>query len=154
MPDAATLATAPQDGRVLSLLGIRITLLQTVAETRGAFTMLEIAVPPNLGPARHVHSREDEIVYVIAGEFEFERGMERYCLHPGESLHLPRGVPHAYRCVSEEDGRLISIGAPGGLENFLGELHELSRSGKTTTDDVFPIARKYGIRFLVSGRPV
>ena len=39
-------------------------LIATAAGTGGRFTVFEQVTPAGLGPPRHIHSREDEIVYI------------------------------------------------------------------------------------------
>jgi uncharacterized RmlC-like cupin family protein len=42
----------------------------------------------------HIHTREDETFYVLAGEIEVTVGGERDVLRAGDSVFLPRGIPH------------------------------------------------------------
>src|SRR5436190_13891807 len=52
----------------------------TSEDSGGAMSIFELYVPPQSGPVRHVHHREDEWCYVAAGEFvfEWERKNSRY----------------------------------------------------------------------------
>jgi quercetin dioxygenase-like cupin family protein len=58
-------------GRVFSVVGDRYHFLVTGEESGGAFAMMEFLVPPQHGPPPHVHHREDEVFYVLEGEFTF-----------------------------------------------------------------------------------
>ena len=49
------------------------------------------------GPPRHVHSREDELFYVLEGEIVFELDGTRHTVRPGGTVYLRRGVVHAYQ---------------------------------------------------------
>lgn len=51
------------------------------------------------GPARHLHHDQDEWFYILEGEFQFEVGVERFRLHPGDSLLAPRRIPHVWAFV-------------------------------------------------------
>ena len=64
-------STHDASGRVFSVVGDRYHFLVTGEESGGAFAMMEFLVPPHHGPPPHVHRREDEVFYVLAGEFEF-----------------------------------------------------------------------------------
>ena len=44
------------------------------SQTNGSLTVLEFLIPPNDGPAVHSHVREDELWYVIEGDFRFKAG--------------------------------------------------------------------------------
>ena len=43
-------------------------------QTNGSLTVLEFLVPPKDGPAVHSHLREDEVWYVVEGDFRFKVG--------------------------------------------------------------------------------
>jgi quercetin dioxygenase-like cupin family protein len=58
----------------------------------------------NSGP-RHLHHDQDEWVYVVNGEFQFEVGDEKRYLGDGESIFLPRNVGHAWACVGGKPGK-------------------------------------------------
>jgi mannose-6-phosphate isomerase-like protein (cupin superfamily) len=72
------------------------------------------------GPPRHVHHAQDEWFYVVAGEFAAEIGDEKFLLKPGDSLFAPRGVPHAWAHVGNQQGTLITAVSPAGtFETFI-----------------------------------
>lgn len=70
------------------------------------------------GVPLHVHPLQDEIFYVLQGEYYFQVGEDKYRLGVGDSIFLPRKVPHAWTQVSEK-GKLTVILQPAGkLEDF------------------------------------
>jgi hypothetical protein len=52
------------------------------------------------------------------GAVEFFRDGVRVQGAEGDALHVPRGVPHAFRVASDEGARLLGIGTPAGHERF------------------------------------
>ena len=49
-----------------------------------------------------------------------EVGEEKYTLNPGDSLLAPRAVPHAWACVSDTPGTLLTAVSPAGtFETFI-----------------------------------
>lgn len=75
------------------------------------------------GPARHLHSDQEEWFYVLEGEFQFEVGADRFLLHPGDSLLAPRQVPHVWAFVGEGRGRILVAFFPAGkMEAFFREV--------------------------------
>lgn len=42
--------------------------------TNGALTVTEFVIPPKQGPALHTHLREDEVWYILEGDFRFQGG--------------------------------------------------------------------------------
>lgn len=102
----------------------RIPLATKVAsrDTGGAFYAFQHADMAKGGPPRHVHHDQDEWFYVVAGEFVAEVGDERFTLRPGDSLYAPRAIPHAWACVSDEPGTLLTTVSPAGtFEAFIME---------------------------------
>jgi mannose-6-phosphate isomerase-like protein (cupin superfamily) len=72
------------------------------------------------GPPRHIHPEQDEWFYVVAGEYAIEVGEDKFRLGPGDSLFAPRRVPHAWACISDQPGTLITVVSPvGPFEQFM-----------------------------------
>lgn len=89
----------------------------------------------NGGGPRHLHLEQDEWIYVIEGEFEFEVGGRRFRLGPGQCFFIPRKVPHVWACASREPGRIINVYQPAGqMEAFFRTV--TSYPGLPTRDDV------------------
>lgn len=77
------------------------------------------------GPPRHIHHGQDEWFYAVKGEFAMEVGDEGDCekfrLKAGDSFLAPRGIPHAWACISEP-GTLITMVTPAQtFEEFIVE---------------------------------
>ena len=77
--------------------------------------MIEQVTPPGWGPPRHIHSREDEIFYILDGSYELHVGDERRTVSAGASAILPRNIPHGFRNVASTLSRLVFVITPGGL---------------------------------------
>jgi mannose-6-phosphate isomerase-like protein (cupin superfamily) len=65
-------------------------------DTNGAFFLVEAMLAPGTEPPPHVHTREDELFYVIEGEFDVYVGNEAFKVKTGECVFLPRFRPHAF----------------------------------------------------------
>ncbi len=90
-------------------------------DTDGAMCVFEFTGGSS-GP-RHLHFEQDEWIYVIDGEFEFDVGDKRFRVGAGESVFIPRKVPHAWACMSGTPGRIINVYQPAGrMEEFVREL--------------------------------
>ena len=75
------------------------------------------------GPARHLHTDQDEWFYCLEGEFVFEVGDERMRLGPGDSLFGPRRVAHVWAHVGTGLGRILVVFTPAGrMEAFFREV--------------------------------
>ncbi len=111
-------AVFPEDGTPLTMMSEKIHIRLRGEDTGGAFSVIEDETPPQAGPPLHVHSREDETLYVVEGEYEIQIGDAIVRASPGTYLYAPRDVPHSFRNVSEQAGRLLIIFSPPGLNTF------------------------------------
>ncbi|MGO9644903.1 MAG: cupin domain-containing protein [Candidatus Bathyarchaeia archaeon] len=60
------------EGKRLSVFADTITIKVSSERTNGAYSISEDITPPGAGSPRHVHHREDEMFYVVEGEYEFQ----------------------------------------------------------------------------------
>lgn len=118
-------------------------VLATGEETGGRFALIAIRARKGTGPPRHVHSREDELVYVLDGTVVFERDGERVECAAGSCLSLPRAVEHSYRVESDE-ARMLAIVYPAGFEGYVHEMNE--PGGATEIEHAVVVAARYGIQ--------
>jgi uncharacterized RmlC-like cupin family protein len=69
----------------------------------------------------HVHTREDEQVILLDGAVSFVLGDVVFHLVAGDTLALPRGLPHAH-VVTSQNARVLTIAVPGGFEQLFVDL--------------------------------
>lgn len=82
------------------------------------FVFEQTSLTQGKGVPLHVHPLQDEIFYVLQGEYLFQVGEDKHRLTVGDSIFLPRKIPHAWTQVSEK-GKLTVILQPAGkLEDF------------------------------------
>jgi mannose-6-phosphate isomerase-like protein (cupin superfamily) len=130
------------------IFGDTTILVRTSSEdSGGAITVLE-EVPPMLDTPLHVHSKEDELFYVLEGEHVVTRGDEEFQLGPGEAIFLPREVPHAQRRVVPGEGRQLVICTPGGFEQFFRDLADAHKEDRLGDDAYAAASERAGITWL------
>jgi quercetin dioxygenase-like cupin family protein len=96
-------------------MGMLLTNFADKKDTNGAFCLREITLAPGTEPPPHVHSREDELFYVLEGEFDVYVGAEAFKGETGECIFLPRFNPHAW-VIRSTRLRVLVLFAPAGLE--------------------------------------
>ena len=99
------------------------------------------------GTPPHVHSREDELFYVLDGEFDVYVG-EAFKVKTGECVFLPKFEPHAF-VIRSTQLRALALFSPAGLEEaFRGMSSPAKRLALPTktltysTGDVKTIAKR------------
>jgi len=127
-PPAPVAPFAVQAGEGTTLetpIGDAVTIKAATGQTNGSLTVLELVIGPKKGPALHTHVREDELWYVIDGDFRFKAGGAMLRASTGGMAFGPRGTPHAFQNIGETPGRLLVITTPAGLERFFEEFAAL-----------------------------
>ncbi len=117
-----------------------------------AFGEAEIG-PRSSGPGLHVHTREDEAVYVIEGVLTVRVGQETFEAAAGTLVWLPRGEPHTFANLSEQRVRAFGVITPAGLEGMFRETEAYFASlvGPPDPQMLSDIGARYGVTALGPG---
>jgi quercetin dioxygenase-like cupin family protein len=118
MSSAASTTSAQQDA--FWWQGSLMTIKARAEDTGGALGLVEGSFYRGFGPPLHVHSREDEALYVLEGQIRFRQGDDDFVAGPGIWVWGPRGVPHAFK-VESESARALVLVTPGGFERMFEE---------------------------------
>ncbi|GAB5557399.1 MAG: hypothetical protein SchgKO_16120 [Schleiferiaceae bacterium] len=137
------------EGKIWNIFGVEITGLVMAEETRGAYTVISTETPPNGGPPLHVHEREDELFYVLKGQYTFYCGEDTLEASRGDYVLLPRGIPHRFENVDTVPGITVNTISPGGMEAFFDLVAEASAEGRPSRETIDSLAGLHGITFLV-----
>jgi len=131
--------------------GDAATIMADTANTNGSLTVIELLIAPKKGPALHTHLREDELWYVIEGDFRFKAGDTMLRASTGGMAFGPRGTPHAFQNIGDVSGRLLVITTPSGLERFFEQSAELL-PGPVDPERLAAVGRANWVEFV--GPPV
>jgi quercetin dioxygenase-like cupin family protein len=116
----------PGEGAHLPVL--EITHKVTAQSFGGAFTIIEVGLPPGAMIPPHTHTREDECAFVLEGELTFDVGGEIVVAPAGSFVLKPRGVYHAFCNTGTEPNRHLEIHTPGEFENYYDEYEQIVES--------------------------
>jgi quercetin dioxygenase-like cupin family protein len=124
-------------------------------DTGGALGVLEgTFYHEGYGPPLHVHSREDEVIYVLEGQIRFAVGDDEFVAGAGSWVWQPRGVPHSFR-VESEGARALVIFTPGGGERMfeeggvpVGESDEPPQQEEYDLEAAVALSKKFGVEFI------
>jgi quercetin dioxygenase-like cupin family protein len=139
------------DARTIRLGNLAIRYLIDGSQT-GTMGMFELTVQPGSNvPPPHSHSNNEEIVHVLEGALRYSVGGETRDLQPGESMHTPRGVVHAFSNPFSATARALIVLSPDiGAQYFLdiGEL--MGAGGPPDKAALTGVMKRYG---LIPGAP-
>lgn len=117
------------EGRIhghITLKGINENVLDVKisgTDTDGGYALFEqTSLSPKRGTPLHVHPLQDETFYVVEGTYKFKVGDEMFDLETGDSIFLPKNVPHAWTQMSGK-GKMVVLFQPAGkMESFFVSL--------------------------------
>jgi quercetin dioxygenase-like cupin family protein len=93
----------------------------TSAETGGGIEVSLVTQPAGIAPPLHVHHEHSEAFYLLDGGMRYRAGDDVHELVAGDFVHLPAGVPHAFR-VGKAGVRYLALGVPGRLMALYDEV--------------------------------
>ena len=115
-------------------------------DTDGKLTIFEYTGNVKGGPALHLHPHQDEIFFVVQGEYLFQVGDEKYNLKAGDIIFLPRAVAHAFAQLTET-GKMFFLFQPSGkMEDFFRLLGD--PMFKPTPEEGAKISLEHGMKVV------
>ncbi len=116
-------------------------------DTAGALAVLEqLGQSPHGGPPLHVHPGQDEFFYVVEGRYQFLVGDDRHVVAAGDTIFLPRGVPHAFVQISDRARTLVAYQPAGQMEAFFETT--AAWTSPPTQDQVRAVFRAHGMEVV------
>jgi len=118
------------DGESLSVVGDTYRILVGARDTQGAFSTIDMLIPPGGGPGPHAHPDIEESFYVIEGEIEFKSEAGPYTAKKGDFVNIPKGgLIHSFKNKTEEVAHMLCIVVPSGLDAFFEEIGKPVENG-------------------------
>jgi quercetin dioxygenase-like cupin family protein len=99
--------------------GTRVRMLLSGKQTSEAFCMMEMFSPPGKGTPLHAHAREEETITVLEGVLDVIIDGKTVSLHAGETIFVPRNVPHKLANTGDVLSRYLVVCTPGGFDDFV-----------------------------------
>ncbi|MFA9446730.1 cupin domain-containing protein [Egicoccus sp. AB-alg6-2] len=132
----------------ITVLGSTYRFLARGRDTGGAYSLAEetfFGDPPPL----HVHDREEESFFVLAGEGRAVVGDRAHTLEPGAFVRVPAGAPHTLVRSGDQPLRMLTLLAPGGFEEFFHAVAAWPGGEEALEDDALAaLAARYHCRFV------
>ncbi|HTP51790.1 MAG TPA: cupin domain-containing protein [Anaeromyxobacteraceae bacterium] len=110
------------EGQAFWMLGGLYEVLLSSAETNGAATVMQVTLPPGMGPPPHVHGGVTETVYVVEGTLTYRIDGKAVEGGPGSIFHIPANTLESFEPRTRV--RVVITYEPGGIEKFFAEAGE------------------------------
>jgi len=139
-----------------------IKVLVSNNETGNEYAVFEESVPPLGGPPPHMHP-DEEIFYIVKGEFEFILNdiQSPFKALEGSVVHVPSNALHTFKNVGKTPGKMIVLLSPGKLLDYfrvvgnkvdetieLPDLTKVPDVSKLDIAKVFEFAPGHNVQFV------
>ena len=142
----------PQAQPPIRIGGLEIRYLVDGTVSGTATGMFELTVGPGARvPPAHSHSGNEEIVYVLEGKLRYSVGDETRDLGPGDRMHTPRGVVHAFSNPHDQPAKALIMLTPDIGAQYFRDIAEIA--GAAGGPDPAKMAAMMGKYGLVLARP-
>lgn len=128
-----------------TVFGEPIDVLISGEMTGGRSATIIQTSPPGGGPPPHAHQNEDEVFFVLEGEYEFLQNGVWSKVDVGEAVWGVRNSFHTFRNVGSTEGRVLIFISPAGLEEYFEEISTLSMPWDLA--QLLDISERFGISF-------
>jgi quercetin dioxygenase-like cupin family protein len=135
----------PGGGKVVGVLGNQSTFKVLSEQTGGAYAILEQKIPAGHGPPLHVHRHETEIFYILEGQFEVTLGDQKIPAAAGAIVVAPWDIPHTFRNVGSDEGRLLLTVIPGRFADYFIEVDGVADKDRAA---IRALVVKYDVEIL------
>lgn len=102
-----------------------------------------------IGPSTHLHFNQDEIFTVVEGSYRFVTGEEIMELNAGDTIFLPRNIPHTWIQLTDMGKLIYAVQPAGTLEDFFIEMDGLTKP--PTKEEAERIHLKHGMKLIGPG---
>ena len=116
-------AVDAQDGQSLSVVGDTYRIIVGAEQTGGAYSVIDMLIPPQGGPGPHSHADYQEAFYVVEGEIVVKTEARTYTARQGSFVNIPQGgIVHDFKNLSDTTAHLLCLLTPAGMEGLFREI--------------------------------
>ncbi|MDN5866436.1 MAG: cupin domain-containing protein [Candidatus Nitrosocosmicus sp.] len=142
------------EGDSVSIVGDTYRIIIGGEQTGGAYSLVDMLIPPKGGPPPHSHVKFQEAFYVIDGGIEVITKDGKYTASKGSHVNIPfNGPVHKFINKTGKITHMLCLITPAGMEKMFREIGKpvdantfLPPSHMTSEEQkrVQSIAEKYG----------
>ena len=132
----------PDEGHILRVVTDSVRVLASGEDTGGAYEVFVLSGPKDSDTTLHAHPWSEAYV-MLEGEVEMTINERKMMATPGCFLHIPGGVFHAYKILSDS-ARFILITTPAGAHDFFTELDRETNGSVENLEKIVQIALHHG----------
>ena len=121
--NSSIIAVADLEGDSVSLAGDTYRIIISGEQTNGAYSLVDMLIPPNGGPPPHSHANFQEAFYIIDGEIEVITKDGKYIASKGSHVNIPfNGPVHKFVNKTDKMAHMLCLITPAGMEKMFLEI--------------------------------
>ena len=122
----------PEEGRILSIGSMQLTIKASGAETNGRFSLVEVTVPPYFAEIwPHLHQQTTEAIYLTQGMLAVTLGEETMVVRQGSFILVPPQQVHRFWNPTATPATFLAYFTPAGVEEYFEALSGMEPAGET-----------------------
>ena len=126
--------------------------VETAEDTKGEFVKFKMTLKDKgkIAPA-HIHILQDEIFEVVSGKMTYFLNGEEHVVQAGESVTLPKNIPHNHYNNHDEPLVMYQTVKPAyDIDYFVENLVGLANDGKVKNGDMGLLQALVTVKYLDS----
>ncbi len=133
------------EGKTVPLRGTQVAYKAEGERPGGGPTFLEFIAAPGFNTGDHIHSRIEEIFYIVEGEFQIRAGDRMLRAKSGDFILVPPGVPHGFGNPGGGPAKMVLLISPAGVhERYFEELAALlAKPGAPDVEAIADLRQRY-----------
>lgn len=143
------------EGKALWMLGGLYEVKVAADESGGALTIMEMTIPPGMGPPPHTHPG-GEAVYVLEGAAYYSIAGVKHEGGPGTLFYIPAGTVENFEPAGDAPLRVLVTYTPGGVDRFFEEAGEPAKervippapTGSPDVERLATVGARYGMEII------
>ncbi len=134
-------------GKKMTVVGHAATIKLSNDQANGNY-VFEVVSPAGMGIPPHTHAHEDELIYILSGEFEVFLDGKISTATAGDWLNFTRGSAHGFTNTGSLPGKTLWVVSPGkNFEEFFDKLGSLP-AGAPDMEKLAKLFSDYGLPLL------
>jgi len=118
-------------------------------DTGGVVSTFDFVGLERRGPSLHLHAAQDEMFFVVSGDYVFQLGEEKQRLGAGDAIFLPRKIQHSWVQMSDRGQMFYFLQPAGQMEEYF--LKTTQMGNNPNPEDLARVRAESGITNLGPG---
>jgi mannose-6-phosphate isomerase-like protein (cupin superfamily) len=137
----------PEQALPIKAFGLDMRVLLPTEATGGVISVIMAWHKPGEGPPDHVHFSQEEMFFIVEGNYELTVGDQTAIVGPGTIVFIPRNVVHRFKNVGNTTACMLDWSLPGGQDHYFKAISELAAGGGFTGEKAMEISKKFDTHF-------